>query len=79
MYEKNDGDPRTEETEVVNKELNCVSKEEVKNALRRMKKVKTSEPDKLPVEVLKCMGKMGITFLTRLFNKLLMGERMPEA
>ena len=28
--------------------------------------------------VLKCMGEMGITFLTRLFNRLLMGERMPE-
>ena len=24
------------------------------------------------------MGKMGIMFLTRLFNRLLMGERMPE-
>ena len=24
------------------------------------------------------MGKMGIEFLTRLFNRLLMGERMPE-
>ena len=26
----------------------------------------------------KCMGKMGIKFLTRLFNRLLMGEQMPE-
>ena len=24
------------------------------------------------------MGEMGIKFLTRLFNRLLMGERMPE-
>ena len=58
--------------------LTFVNREEVKNALRRMKKVKAVGPDELPVEVWKCMGEMGIGFLTRLFNRLLMGERMPE-
>ena len=43
-----------------------------------MKKGKAVVPDELPVEVWKCMGNMGITFLTRLFNRLLMGEQMPE-
>ena len=38
MNEENNRDPRTEETGVVNEEVNCVSREEVKNALRRMKK-----------------------------------------
>ena len=60
------------------KEVNCVSREEVKNAVRRMKKGKAVGPDELPVEVWKCMGEMGIKFLTRLFYRLLMGERMPE-
>ena len=78
MNEENNRDPRTGETEVVNEEVNCVSREEVKNALRRMKKGKAVGPDELPVEVWKCMGEMGIKFLTRLFNRLLMGERMPE-
>ena len=78
MNEENNRDPRTEETEVVNEEVNCVSREEVKNALRRMKKDKAVGPDELPVEVWKCMGEMGIKILTRLFNRLLMGERMPE-
>ena len=63
---------------MVNKEVNCVSGEEVKNALRRMKKGKAVGPDELPIEVWKCMGEMGIKFLTRLFNRLLMGERIPE-
>ena len=63
---------------MVNEEVNCVSREEVKNALRRMKKSKAAGPDELPVEVWKCMRKMGIKFLTRLFNRRLMGERMPE-
>ena len=78
MNEENNREPRTEEAEVVNEEVNCVSREEVKNALRRMKKGKAVGPDELPVEVWKCMGKMGIKFLTRLFNRLLMGEQMPK-
>ena len=61
---------------LMNKE-NCVNRE-VKNALRRMKKGKAVRPDELPVEVWKCMGEMEIKVLTKLFNRLLMGERMPE-
>ena len=78
MNEENDRDPRTEEAEVVNEEVNCVSREEVKKALKIMKKGKTVGPDELPVEVWKCMGEMGIKFLTRLFNSLLVSERMSE-
>ena len=51
MNEENNRDPRTEGPEVVNKEVNCVSREEVKNTLRRMKKGKAAGPDELPVEV----------------------------
>ena len=40
MNEENNRDPRTEEAEVVNEEINCVNREEVKNALRKIKKVK---------------------------------------
>ena len=43
-----------------------------------MKKGKAVGPDELPAEVWKCMGKMGIKFLTILFNRLLMGEQLPE-
>ena len=78
MNEKNNRDPRTEEAEVLNKEVNCVSREEVKNALKRMRKGIVVWPDELPVEVLKCIGKMGIKFLIRLFNRLLVRERMPK-
>ena len=78
MNEENNRDPRTEEAEVVNEEVNCVSREEVKNALRRMKKGKAVGLDELPVEVWKCMGEIGIEFLTRLFNRLLVGEWMSE-
>ena len=42
---------RTEEAEVVNEEVNCVSREEMKNALRGMEKGKAVGPDELPVKV----------------------------
>ena len=72
INEKNDRESRTEKAEAVNQEVNCVSRE-VKNALR-MKKGKAVGPDELPVEV---YGR-DEEFLTRLFNKLLVGEQMPE-
>ena len=78
MNEENNREPSTEEPEVVNEEVNCFSREEVKNAVRRLKKGKPVGSDELPVEVWKCMGEMGIKFLTRVFHRLLMGERMPE-
>ena len=77
MNEENDKDPRTEEAEVANEEVNCVSRE-LKNALRRMKTDKAVGPNELPVEVWKFMAKIRTKFLTRLFNRLLIGERMPE-
>ena len=40
MNEENERDPRTKEAEVVNEEANCINREEVKNALRKMKKDK---------------------------------------
>ena len=51
MNKENDREPKTEEAEVVNEEENCVSREEVKNALKRMKKGEAVGPDELPVEV----------------------------
>ena len=44
-------EPRTEEAEVINEEVNWVSREEVKNAQRRMKKSTAVGSDELPVEV----------------------------
>ena len=62
MNKENNRDSRTEEAEVVNEEVNCVNKEKVKNALRRMKKGKVVGPDELPVEIWMCMGEMRINF-----------------
>ena len=77
LNEENNKDSRTEEAELVNKEVNCVSRK-VKNALRKMKKGKPVGPDKLSVEVWKCMEKMEIKFLTRLFKRLSLVKPMLE-
>ena len=45
MNEENNRDPRTEEAEVVNKKVNCVSREKVKNALRSREKVKNADQE----------------------------------
>ena len=78
MNEENDKDPRKEVAEMVNEEINCVSGEEVKNALRMIKKGKAVGPDELPRAVWKCMKKIWIKFLIRRFNKVLVNEWMPE-
>ena len=38
MNEENNKDSRTEEAEVVNEEVNCVSREEVKNGTKKDEK-----------------------------------------
>ena len=60
MNKENDRERKTEEAEVINEEVSCVSREEVKNALRRMKKDKAVGPDELPVEVWKSWEKWDV-------------------
>ena len=78
MNEEYDRDPRTEEPEVVNEEVNFFSREEVKNALRRKKKGKAVGPDELPVEVWKCMGEMGDRVFDQTVQQTVNVQWMPE-
>ena len=52
--------------------------EEVKTALKKMKKGKVRGPDDIPVEVWLILGDDGIGFLMKLMNSLLKGERMSD-
>ena len=56
----------------------CISKEEVKEALRKMKPGKAVGPDLIPVEVWKCLGKVGLDWLSELFNVIFRTVRMPS-
>ena len=55
-----------------------ITREEVKEALRKMKSGKAVGPDGIPVEVWKSLGEDGVTWLTVFFNVILRTARMPE-
>ena len=57
INEENDREPRTEEAEVVNEEVNCVGRSE--ECTEEDEKSKVVGPDELPVKVWKYMGEMG--------------------
>ncbi|RJG15641.1 hypothetical protein D4A39_16580, partial [Alcanivorax profundi] len=78
VNKENDRESRVVEANKVEKEVERISKGEVRRALKRMKRGKAVGPDDIPVEVWKCLGEMAVEFLTRLFNKVLESERMPE-
>ena len=78
MNEENERVRRTVEAEMVTEEVEEIKEQEVWAALRKMKGGKAVGPDNLPVEVWKTLGDTGVKFLTRLFNQLLEGKRMPD-
>ena len=54
----------------MNLEVESISKEEVRKNMQRMKNGK--------VEVWKCLGESALKFLTKLYNRTMESERMPE-
>ncbi|KAK9099195.1 hypothetical protein Syun_026240 [Stephania yunnanensis] len=42
-----------------------------------MKIGKACGPDEIPIEVWKCLGEIGLIWLTKLYNKILKSKRMP--
>ncbi|XP_061621461.1 uncharacterized protein LOC133474126 [Phyllopteryx taeniolatus] len=78
MNEENDREGRVEEASVVDQEVAMISKGEVRKALKRMKNGKAVGPDDIPVEVWKHLGEVAVEFLTSLFNRILVREKMPE-
>ena len=51
---------------------------EVREALKRMENGKFVGPDGIPNEIWKCLGEEGVTWLTKLFNKILHSKKMPD-
>ena len=58
--------------------IRIISREEVKDALRKMGRAKAVGADNIPIEVWKCLGDVGIQWLTTLFNTILYTGRMPD-
>nr|XP_043630161.1 uncharacterized protein LOC122601469 [Erigeron canadensis] len=55
-----------------------ISQEEVMVALKKMGRNKAVGPDQIPVEAWRCLGDVGISLLTSLFNKIWTSAKMPE-
>ena len=82
MNEENERDRERErrenDGERVNLEVKSISKEEVRENMQRMKNGKAVGPDDIRVEVWKCLGESALKFLTKLYNRTMESERMPE-
>ena len=78
MNEENERERRENDGERVNLEVEKISKEEVRENMKRMKNGKAVGPDDIPVEVWKCLGEIALEFLTKLYNRTMESERMPE-
>ncbi|MBK5591067.1 hypothetical protein JJ728_23255, partial [Salmonella enterica subsp. enterica serovar Typhi] len=51
---------------------------EVEKIVRKMKNSKAVGPKDIPIEAWKCLGKVGITWLTNLFNIIMKTKKMPN-
>ena len=69
---------RLEELEIVDEEVQEISREEVRRAMRKMKSGKAVGTDCIPVEAWRSLGEMAVELFTRVFNQILEGERMPD-
>ena len=78
MNEENERERRENDGERANLEVESISKEEVMENMQRMKNGKAVGPDDIPVEVWKCLGESALKFLTKLYNRTMESERMPE-
>ena len=53
--------------------------EEVKGAIRRMRRGRATGPDEIPVDFWKSTGRAGMEWLTKVFNIIFRTTKMPEA
>ena len=78
MNEENPREAREEVQEDNLDEIEASMEADVRSALKKMKNGKAVGPDNLPIEVWKCLGEEGITFLCKMLNKICEEEHMPE-
>ena len=52
-----------------------INESKIKEVLKRMKSRKAVGADGVPIEVWRCLGEMGVRWLTNLFNKIWLIKR----
>ena len=55
-----------------------ISKDEIKESLRKMTNEKVEGPDQIPVEVWKCLDEKGLKWLAELFDVIFWTAKMPR-
>ena len=75
LNQENPRERREIRTDGTERMIDEISVAEVRTAMRRMMAL---GPDEIPVEAWLCLGNRGVEFLTRLFNRLLRGGKMPD-
>ena len=60
MNEENERERRENDGEIVNLEVEKISKEEVRGNMKRMKNGKAVGPDDITVEIWKCLGEIAL-------------------
>jgi len=55
-----------------------ITKDEIKEALKKMANGKAEGPGQISVEVWKCLGEVGLEWLSELFNVILRTAKMPR-
>ena len=78
MNVENAMESREEEPPLINSSVHDITRDEVKTALKKMKKGKALGPDNIPIEAWLTLGDLAIGYLTSLFNNLLAGENIPK-
>ena len=60
------------------RDVQAISEEEVRDAMRKMENNKAVGPDNIPIEAWKCLGREGIEWLTKLYGKVWETGKMPD-
>ena len=76
--QENPRERRETRTEGRERNVENISGEEVRTGLRKIKKGKAQEPDDIQVEAWIAQCNKGMEFLVNLFNRILLGEKMPD-
>ena len=78
INQENPRERRDTRTEGRERDVEDIFEEEVRTALRKMKKGKAQGPNDIPMEAWIAIGNKGVEFLVNFFNRLLQGEKMPD-
>ena len=77
-HEEPSNPPQIEPSDELNIRTGCITRVEIKNAMKKLKTGKAAGCDKIPPEAIKAGGDMSEEVLLDLFNRIWNEEQVPE-